>query len=232
MSNNKYNLVYAHIDYIRRRLRENSDDSYFKDEEIYKSLLDARSLVLSRRYKKGKEVPEHMYQTICMLLCEDTFHDCDCVPDDLGCKVLKTVEEVPKAIFNGIQELSRVATLGGEEVAPSTEAKARYRKYKKTRVNSLYYIRVNNRLSIMNSPNNRLRAIKITAVFEDPVAAFGITTCTENENCIEVTGTGFGTEMSDNIDIYQIVLESLNATQKLPDDLSNNAQSVTNQQIF
>ena len=48
---------------------------YFKDEEIYKALLDARALVLSRRYKKGKDIPEHMYQTICMLLCEDNFHD-------------------------------------------------------------------------------------------------------------------------------------------------------------
>lgn len=231
MSNNKYNLVYAHIDYIRRRLKENSDDSYFKDEEIYKALLDARALVLTRRYKKGKNIPEHMYQTICMLVCEDTFHDCNCVPEGLDCLVLKTKQDVPKAIYNGIQELSRVSTLGGEEIAQSTEAKSRYRKYKKTRIDNLYYIRVNNRLAVMNSPSNRLRAIKITAVFEDPVAAFGVNVCEEGD-CIESVGTGFSTEMGDNIDIYQIVLESLIMTKQLPDDLTNNAESTPDQLIY
>jgi hypothetical protein len=228
MSNNKYNLVYAHIDYIRRRLKENSDDSYFKDEEIYKCLIDARSLVLTRKYKKGKEIADSLYQTICVPVCEDTFHDCNCVPEGLDCLVLKTKEDVPKAIFNGVQELSRVATLGGEEIAPTTEAKARYRKYKKTRVNSLYYIRVNNRLAIMNSPSNRLKAIKITAIFEDPVSAMAVNLC-DTDDCTDIVGTGFSTEMADNQDIYQIVLESLLATKQLPEDLSNNAESTPDQ---
>ena len=226
MITNKYDLVETHIDYIRRRLKEVSDDSYFTDEEIYKSLLDARALIFERRLRKGKDLPDYMYQTICIALCVDEFHDCDCVPTGLDCKVLKTKVDVPKALYNGTTELLRVSTIGGEEIAPTTEAKARYRKYKKTRLTNLYYIRVNKKLAIFNSPQNRLKAIKLTGIFEDPVGAASVTMCVDQDNCIDTVDTGFGTQISDNIDIYNIVLESLINTKNQPDDRTNDSESV------
>ena len=226
---NKYSLVESHVDYIRRRLRETSDDSYFTDEEIYKTLLDARSLIIERRLQKGKQVPEDLYMTICMPLCIDEYHDCDCVPD-LGCEVLKTKYEVPKAFFNGARDIMRVSTLWGEEVAQSSEAKRMYRKYKKTGQDNMYYVRSNNKLNIFNRLPKPLKIIKITAVFEDPVGAASIHNCDPDSACYDVRGTGFDIKASDVIDMYNIVLEGLLKTKMTPDDRSNNADSVSKQQ--
>ena len=55
---NKYNTVEAHIDYVRRRLKQDSDDSYFTDEEIYKALIDARARIIYQRAKNGKQYSE------------------------------------------------------------------------------------------------------------------------------------------------------------------------------
>lgn len=224
----KYDMVESHIDYIRRLLRETSDDTYFTDEEIYKTLIDARAIIYERRIKKGKDLPAFMYQTICIPLCEDVFHDCDCVPTEYDCKILKTKVELPEAFFNGSAELLRVSTLSGEEVAPSTEALSRYRKYKKTRLNALYYIRVNKKLAVFNSPQNRLRVIRVRAIFYDPVTAMNISLCDpETKECVDPTETGFGTLASDNIDMYNIVLQMLmTVQQKELDDRTNNAESV------
>lgn len=224
---NKYDTVEAHIDFVRRSLKEISDDSYYTDEEIYKVLVDARAIVYERRIKKGKDLPSFMYQTICIPLCEDEFHDCDCVPEGYGCKILKTKYDLPHSFFNGHADLLRVSTLGGEEIAPTTEAKARYRKYKKTRRDNLYYIRINNKLAVFNSPFNRLRVITVRAVFYDPVEALQISMCDpDTKECQDITQIGFGTLASDNLDIYNLAIQTLTVSKQLPDDRSNNAESV------
>jgi hypothetical protein len=226
MSVNKYDLVGTHIDYMRRKIRETSDDSYFTDEEIYKSLLDARAMIIERRLKKGKEYPDSMYQTICMLLCLDDYNDCNCVPPGYDCKVLKTVEELPESFYNGYVSIQRISTLGGEEIAPTTEALARRRKYKKTGQDRLYYILNNKRISVFNSPANKLKAIKIKALFQDPIGAAEAAGCPDGTDCTDVViGTGFNTRMSDNIDMYDIAMKSLIMTKQLPEDRSNDAES-------
>jgi hypothetical protein len=222
---NKYNLVETHIDYVRRLMREDSDDSYFTDEEIYKTLLDARSLIMERRVLKGKQIPDDMYQVICMPLCVDKYHDCDCVPD-LGCEVLKTKYEVPRAFFNGATDLMRTSTLWGEEIAPSTEAKKMYREYMKTGKGRMYYVRANNKLNIFNRLPKPLKIIKIAAVFEDPVGAASVHNCDPDSACYDILGTGFSVKASDNAEMYQLVLEKLLKTKMTPEDRSNNAEGV------
>lgn len=235
MSTNKYSLVESDIDAIRRTLRETSDDSYFTDEDIYKALIDARALVLERHLKKGKEYPEEMYQTICMRLCEDEYVDCDCVPEGFGCKVLKTVDEIPNGFYNGTVSIYRVSTINGEEVAPTTEAKSRYRKYRKTGQSRMYYIRTNNKLNIFNRLPKPLRAIKITGIFEDPIAAATISLCPNGElDCDkkDILGSPFGIRASDKLAVYEIALKSLLMIKQLPEDTSNNAESVIPNQQY
>jgi hypothetical protein len=231
--NNKYDLVETHIDYLRRRIKETSDDSYFTNEEIYKALIDARALIIERRLQKGKEFPEYMYQTLCFPLCIDTYSDCNCVPKEYDCKVLKTKNEIPDSFFNGYAEILRISTLSGEEIAQSTEAQARYRKYKKTRVKGLYYISTNKRIAIFNSPGNRLKVVKVRALFIDPVNAVLSAGCsTDDDPCPDPLGTGFGSKQSDNIDMYEIALKTLLTTKQLPEDKTNNSDSTLPEQRY
>lgn len=231
--NNKYDSVRSHIDIIRQNLREVSDDSRFTDEQIYKCLIDARALILERRLKKRKQLPDYMYQEICLLLCLDKYHDCDCIPDEYNCMVLKTQKELPNGLYNGTMEILRVSTLNGKEIAPTTEAQHRNRKYMKTGKNNYYYVRVNNRLAIFNVKNNQLRAIKVRGVFVDPATASSYSVCPEDEpNCVDVTSTGFGSIPSDNVPMYNIVMKQLLQTDQMPEDISNNASSdIPNKQI-
>lgn len=230
MSNNKYDLVETHIDYVRRKLKEVSDDSYFQDEEIYKALVDARALVIERKLEKGKQYPEYMYQTICMLLCLGKYSDCNCVPTEYDCTVLKTINEIPDAFFNGYTTLVRMTTLSGEEISESTEQQARLRKYRKTRKDSLFYVLTNKKANVFNSPQNRLKVIKLRGLFIDPVGAAMAAGCPENQtDCVSVIGTGFGTKASDNMDIYDMAIKSLLMVKQLPDDLSNDAESAINE---
>ena len=226
MSINKYDLVRSHIDDIRQSIREVSDDTNVTDEQIYKALLDARALILERRLKKGKQLPEYMYQEICMLLCMDKYHNCDCVPDEYECKVLKTKQEIPNGLYNGSTEILRVSTLWGKEIAESTEALLQFRKYRKTGGNNYYYSRTGGKLAIFNVPSNRLRAIKIRGIFVDPASALAISFCPDDEpNCVDVTMTGFGSAASDNLPIYELVMNKLLKSKQIPEDVSNDADA-------
>jgi hypothetical protein len=230
MADNKYDLVGTHIDFIRRKIKEVSDDSYFQDEEIYKALIDARALVIERKLEKGKQYPEYMYQTICMLLCLDKYSDCNCVPAEYDCTVLKTINEIPTAFYNGYTTLVRITTLSGEEISENTEQQARLRKYRKTRKDNLYYILTNKRASIFNSPQNRLKVVKLRGLFVDPAGAAMAAGCPDGgPHCVDVLGTGFSTKPSDNIDIYDIAIKGLLMVKQLPEDVSNDAESVLDQ---
>jgi hypothetical protein len=121
----------------------------------------------------------------------------------------------------------RFSTIGGEEIYASDIQKSRYNKYKKTGKDKLYYIITNKKASIFNVPQNRLRYILITGVFEDPVAVNDLSVCPDDIlNCDDITTSGFGADTSDIIDIYNLALKTLLHTMELPDDRTNNASSV------
>ena len=227
---NKYNTVEAHIDYVRRRLKQDSDDSHFTDEEIYKALIDSRARIIYQRAKNGKQYSEWMYQTVCVKLCIETFNDCNCVPDGLDCKILKTEITVPKPLYNGYQDILRVSTINGNEISASTLQASRFRKYKKTGKTKAFYVVINEKIAVFGIPQNRLRAIMIRGLFEDPATAGNISICPDGTtDCTEFIGTGFASEANENMAIYESAMKMLLQTLQMPDDRSNNAESVTPQ---
>lgn len=222
----KYDLVRSHIDFVRQSLREVSDDSNITDEQIYMVLVEARGLIMERRLEKHKEFPEDVYQTICIPLCLEHYHDCSpCLDLPNDCLVLKTSVEIPVGMYDGAAELLRVSTINGREIAPLTEAKHRLRQFRKTGKNNYYYVRMSNKLAIFNVPQNRLEIIKIRGVFMDPMAAQLISGCATKE-CATIFEASFGTRVSDRLEMRELVLKILMGTQQLPEDVSNNAESV------
>jgi len=228
----KYDLVRSHIDFVRQNLREVSDDSNFTDEQIYMALLEARGLIMERRLEKNKEFPDDIYQTICLTLCTDSYHECDdCLDIPAGCEILKTCKDIPGGMFDGNTEIIRVSTIDGREIAPVTEAKHRLRKFRKTGKNNYYYIRMKNKFGVFNIPQQRLRAIKIKGIFLDPVAAEMASACSAN-NCTGVIDASFGTRVSERMLIREEVFKLLLRTDQMPEDRSNNAGSTPPNQTF
>jgi hypothetical protein len=225
----KYDSVRAHIDFVRQSMREVSDDSNFTDEQIYATLLEIRAMILSRRLKKGKELPDSIYQTICVSLCEATYAECqDCLNIPADCYVLKTAIDIPKALYTGTNAAIRVSTLTGREIAPYTEELHKLRKYRKTGANNYYYVRLKNKLAIFNVPQNLLRGLKVTALFEDPAQASIATECPTD--CNDVFNVSLGVNLEDSYFIHREAIKFLLNVDKMPEDRSNNADSTTPRQ--
>ena len=228
---NKYDLVRSHIDYVRQTLREVSDDSNFTDEQIYMALIMVRAMIMERRLAKGKQLPESAYQVICLKLCMASYAECqECFTMPVDCEVLKTTVDIPEIMYDGVVEIGRVSTIGGQEIAPLTEDLHKLRKYRKTGKNNFYYVKLKNKLAVFNVPSNRLRAIKIRALFLDPAAAELISTC--DTKCADVMNATFGTRAADRLDIHDEVIKRLINVDRMPEDRSNNADcSQPKQQI-
>ena len=81
-------------------------------------------------------------------------------------------------------------------------------------------------MAIFNVPNNKLRAIKVRAIFADPVAAASLSTCPDDQpNCVDVRLGSFGSEIADNIPMYELVMKKLLQSSQMIEDRSNNADS-------
>jgi hypothetical protein len=230
----KYDLVRSHIDFVRMSLRETSDDSKFTDEQIYMALIEARALILERRLEKNKELPESVYQTICMSLCVGPIIDCGPCFDDipLTCLVLQTKKDLPVGLFNGQLEILRVSTLRGKEIAASNDALHEVRNFRKTGKNNFYYLRSKNKINIFNVPNNKLKVIKVRAIFLDPIAAQSASSCDSVTSCDSILNASFGTRGSDRMVMRAEVMKILLGVKQMPEDESNNAQSTPPNQII
>lgn len=229
MASSKYDAVRSHIDFVRQSLREISDDSNFTDEQIYYALLVIRGMILERALKKGKQLPIGMYQTLCYELCEATYAECQaCMTIPTDCYVLKTTVDFPTALWTGSAEAMRVATISGQEIAPLNEESHKNRKYRKTGHNNFYYVRMNDRIAVLNVPMNRLKGIKITAIFEDPITAALDSKC--ESDCSSVLDASFQISMGTRISVYTETMKFLLNTDKLPEDRSNDAGSDVQQQ--
>ena len=141
-----------HIYKLRTFIKQHSDDSIYSDELLYSLLKDARCTLLERENKKFTKDSEFHKQTICMPLIIDSYHDCECLPFEVKCKILKSKFALPKVLTGRNKELIRVLTIDSYSQIPfilSTDLKNL--KYTKTKGNGNKYGIINNYLTIFNT---------------------------------------------------------------------------------
>ena len=216
-----------HIYKLRTFIKQHSDDSIYSDEFLYSLLKDARVTLLERENKKFTKDSEFHKQMICMPLVIDTYHDCDCLPFEVKCKILKSKFPLPKVLTGRNKELIRVLTVDGYNQIPfiqSTDLKNL--KYSRTKGKGNKYGIVNNYLTIFN--NLQIKLVLIEGIFEDPLELQKITYCDEEGNetqCYDLNETDFPIKGSLNFPMYQICLDILKIPLQLKSDDTNNANS-------
>lgn len=214
-----------HIYKLRTFIKQHSDDSIYSDELLYSLLKDARCTLLERENKKFTKDSEFHKQTICMPLIIDSYHDCECLPFEVKCKILKSKFALPKVLTGRNKELIRVVTIDSYSQIPfilSTDLKNL--KYTKTKGKGNKYGIINNYLTIFN--NLQLKVVLIEGIFEDPLELSKISYCDdagEIQTCFDLNTTDFPIKSSLNFPMYQICLDILKIPMQLKSDDTNNA---------
>lgn len=211
-----------------------SDDSRISNRLIKHYLTITRQKLIKEKADKLNKLADRNWIPInCIALCEDTWHQCDCIPEDLKCKVLRTKYRLPNPISTKNGELIAVRDLNGKELTKvdSIEEANVHIKYSLTKKKDLFWTLFNGYIYIFNSPKNKLRAIYVEAVFEDVEGLENITLCNnEGEEtgalCYDPNINEFPID-GDLIDVmYQItktrILETIS---RRTEDNENNARS-------
>lgn len=216
-----------HIYKLRTFIKQHSDDSLYTDELLYSILKDARNTLLERDSKKFTKDSEFHKQTICMPLIIDNYHDCNCLPNEIKCKILKSKYKLPKVITGRNKEMIRVLTIDGYNHIPfifSTDLKNL--KYTKTKSKTIKYGITNNNLIIFN--NLQLKVVLIEGIFEDPLELNKITFCNDNgdeESCYDLNTSEFPLKGSLNLPMYQLSLDLLKIPLQIKEDDTNNTNN-------
>jgi uncharacterized small protein (DUF1192 family) len=158
---------------------------------------------------------------------------CDCVPEHLGCVVLRSKYKIPRPIKSDLYELITVTTLDGRIEFPQQEiTSGKYNKYKKVNNLKPYYTVINEYLYLIGVPNNNLNAVLVNMVLEDPTEADMITLCDEDGN--ETDDTCFDPRKDTfQLDghlyrplIYRALTEHFNIPKSSAEDITNDTLSV------
>lgn len=214
-----------HIYKLRTFIKQHSDDTIYSDEFLYSLLRDSRNTLLERENKKFTKDSEFHKQTICMPLIIDTYNDCECLPFEVKCKVLKSKYKLPKVLTGRNKELLRILTFDGNSQIPfvlSTDLKNL--KYTKTKKKGIKYGITNNFLIVFNTL--QLKGVLVEGIFEDPLELSKISFCDEEGNetqCYDLNTTDFPIKGSLSYPMYQLSLDMLKIPLQIREDDTNNA---------
>lgn len=168
------------IYYIQNVLNKGSrsDDSLYSDRQIYFILKNIRAKLIKQKYDKYNRLSESNYQLIdCMELVKEELYDCPCFTSD--CKVLVTKYEVPNILNSRNNPLIEVYTPKGEKISRTTLDSYKYNQYSKTKKDKMFWFSHNDKIVVVGS--TLMKAIRIKAIFEDPLELGDIVSyCTSN----------------------------------------------------
>ena len=202
---------------VRGRLKEHSSDSYFTDQQLYTELMLQRASVL--RVVKGKmKLSEWDVSEYCVALEKAKSHDCSCVQH--GCDVLKTLDKLPVPITGTLQ----VKTLSHKQIGGVTADKIKYEKDHPYLANKLRYSIINQKLVLWNTLD--LKAVIVSAVWEDPTDWVGVDLCSSDGNVycqtdIDTLSFGLTTDLIE-LTISATIQKLVQPT--IPQDVTNDSQ--------
>lgn len=170
-------------------LEINSDDSRF-DSLYYTDLInETRALFLQNQYSKKTSIDPNVVQTI---PCEDLElvdpHNCPCDNIPIGCKILRTVNQIPNTIK--LKEGKAITSVGPIIMTKKRFSLIDYERVPyvgngRTTKNTIYAFIYDNYIYIFskNPQTLHLKKIAIRGVFEDPTALKAFTNCATNSIC-------------------------------------------------
>jgi hypothetical protein len=214
-----------HISNIRGliKLYSRTQEGY-TDEGLYNLFSVCRSTILADRLKKFMALSESNWYSICVKLEVSKSHNCDCVPEGLDCKVLKTVNSIPNVLVGRNSSKIKLRTIGGKVINLVTEDQW-FRK-KDLETNSYYASLVNGHIILWNVPLS-LKVLLISGIWSDPVELSIIPNCSGNGTvigqCFDPLTSEFPLQQEYAEAVYKMVLGLLSIPLQSPQDQTNDS---------
>lgn len=219
------------IDRTRETIRQTSDDSVYSDMYLYHLILDERNLLIERELNKRKMRSLFNMKTVCMPLVLSKDIPCDCVPEELGCYVLKSKYLIPKPLSSLYSDMISVTSLdGSKQYSFKSTFSGKYNKYSRQGKAPAYYTIYNNYLYMIGIPHNNLKAVLVNIIPEDPTELDNISLCDEDgndlgETCFDPTIDSLNIDGHLITTLIDLVLKKLGISLQLIEDTTNNSSS-------
>lgn len=212
-----------HISTIRTLMKEFTDDTLFTDEFIAGLLLSCRNAVYNMEImNKKKKLSRFSYNSFCVSLEKDAFHDCSCIPASLGCKVLRSKIKLPKTLISPSGSLlMSVYTINGARIEYKRFLDRKLLSTHPVTAKKITYDIIDDYLVLFG--NLDLVVVKVDGVWENPFDLSKIEDCTNNTICWNPLESEFPMEGIFTILVYEMVLKFMGVRTK--EDESENAQN-------
>lgn len=187
-----------------------SDDTRLSSRHIYSKILTVRAKLLEQTLNKRQKVAQWDYQTIsCLRIVEVPIAECPCaIPS--GCTVFRSELPLPGVLTNLNRHfIQSVTNLDGSIIF--SEVNWTEKKYKNgakyTKKSPDYFIR--NGYLYVTTPK-KIKALTVTALFEDPFVAeqFNIC-CTNPDSCESPLDRDFPISQADIDTIIEMSVQEL-----------------------
>lgn len=219
--------ILEHVYAIQNILNKGAkpDDARISNELVLHYMNVTRVLLLKREADKRKAHNPANFQGICVPLCESTWVDCCSIPDSISCPILKSTVKIPRAITGRTNLYIKVSYLSGREIGRTTHRAYRYNQYTLTKKDKPGWFVLNDYLYVTGIPSNKLKAVWVDALFEDPTSVADITTCNNDTSCYDPDTEDYPIDGHLIEPMYKMVLQYLGMAYKFPEDNANNARS-------
>jgi len=199
-----------------------SDDYQPRPRVLYSKMKTGRSLLLGRRYTKGKNPSKWAKQTIdCIPVEKTNAQECGCVVKQ-GCEIYKTTTPVPETIMGDIVVTSDDGYTKYHLTSFETYQYQSHMKYTGDRPKA--FIK-NGYLYI--TKKGPLGDVAITGVFQDPVEAATMPSICEDDSraCLKAMDVEFhmDPDLMDPL-VDMMFQEVYGKVKQIPEDESNNSQ--------
>jgi len=214
-----------HISAIRGLIKSyGRNPEGYTDEGLYNLFSVSRADILKQQFEKLSFLSEDNWFQFCMSLEISKSHNCDCVPDHLECKILKSKYKIPSVIAGMNKSKINIATIAGKQINIITEAEWRRKKDKEP--TEYYGSLINSYLIIWNAPLT-LKVVSVSGVWSDPLSLQTIPNCDPDGNstnlCYDPLITLYPLQEEYAHRTYKRTLELLNVPMQLPQDQTNDS---------
>ena len=207
-----------HISNIRGMLNlYNRTEESYTDEFIFNLLCSARVSLLIQEQKTNK-ISVQNYSNFCISLIETKGELCDCVPDSISCKVLRSKYKIPKTISSRVGDTIKVSLLSGKNISLTDITRWQYLKNETTD----YVVSIiNDYLYFWNLPLN-IKVVKVYGLFNDLIS---ISSCTEEGNECNLLDNDFPFAGDEHF-LYKRTLELLQIPATQIQDITNDSNTL------
>lgn len=161
-----------------------------------------------------------------------SYHDCNCLPIDVDCKILRSVDKIPNYITpnNPAGSHIRVEYLDGKTIGQISLAAFSNKQHSRTpQAITTFFIR-DNYVYIVGTLD--LKLVLVSGIFEDPEKLETYSDCGDSINetgepCYVTDTREFPIDSELVAPMYEMALQFIGISSKYPEDTNNNARQVS-----